>query len=85
MTTSTESTWTESGEGLTRLFEFANFVEAFGFVTQVALVAQRQDHHPDIAISWNKVTVTTMSHDAGNSITDRDHKLAASIDKLLLH
>jgi len=90
MTTSPESTppgstWTESDNGLTRLFEFTNFVEAFGFVTQVALVAQRQDHHPDITISWNKVTITTMSHDAGNSITERDHKLTASIDKLLVH
>ena len=85
MTTSPESSWTESENGLTRLFEFANFVEAFAFVTQVALIAQRQDHHPDIAISWNKVTVTTMSHDAGNSITDRDHKLTAAIDKLLVH
>jgi 4a-hydroxytetrahydrobiopterin dehydratase len=79
----TTSSWTESDGALTRVFEFANFVEAFGFVTQVALLAQRQDHHPDIAISWNKVTVTSMSHDAGNSITDRDHRLAESIDKLL--
>jgi 4a-hydroxytetrahydrobiopterin dehydratase len=77
------SAWTESDGALTRVFEFANFVEAFGFVTQVALLAQRQDHHPDIAISWNKVTVTSMSHDAGNSITDRDHRLAEAIDKLL--
>ena len=82
MTTSPAASWTESESGLTRLFEFANFVEAFGFVTRVALVAQRLDHHPDITISWNKVTITTLSHDAGNTITDRDHKLAAMIEAL---
>ena len=76
------SEWNEDGGTLTRNFEFANFVEAFGFVTQVALVAQRHDHHPDLSISWNKVTVTTTSHDAGNTITDRDRKLTAAIDKL---
>ena len=75
--------WTDVDGTLTRRFEFANFVEAFGFVTQVALVAQRLDHHPDIAISWNKVGITTTSHDTGNTLTDRDHKLTAAIDKLL--
>ena len=74
--------WTEVDGTLTRQFELTNFVDAFGFVTQVALVAQRLDHHPDITISWNKVTITTTSHDAGNSITDRDHKLVAAIEKL---
>jgi 4a-hydroxytetrahydrobiopterin dehydratase len=75
--------WTASDAGLSRHFEFKNFVEAFAFVTQVALLAQRHDHHPDITISWNKVSVTTMSHDAGNSVTERDHRLAVAIDGLL--
>ena len=75
--------WTEANGTITRRFEFANFVEAFAFVTQVALLAQRHDHHPDISISWNKVVVTTTSHDTGNSITDRDHRLADAIDRLL--
>ena len=74
------SEWNEAGGALTRTFELKNFVEAFGFVTQIALIAQRHDHHPDITISWNKVTVTTTSHDAGNTITDRDHKLVTAID-----
>jgi 4a-hydroxytetrahydrobiopterin dehydratase len=75
--------WTESNGALSRTFEFKNFVEAFAFVTQVALIAQRHDHHPDISISWNKVVVTSSSHDAGNAVTDRDHKLAAAIDQLV--
>jgi 4a-hydroxytetrahydrobiopterin dehydratase len=75
--------WTESNGALSRTFEFKNFVEAFAFVTQVALIAQRHDHHPDISISWNKVVVTSSSHDAGNAVTDRDHKLTAAIDQLV--
>ncbi|MCU1392087.1 MAG: 4a-hydroxytetrahydrobiopterin dehydratase [Ilumatobacteraceae bacterium] len=77
------SQWTETDNALTRQFQFADFVTAFAFVTQVALLAQRQDHHPDITISWNKVTVTSMSHDTGSTVTDRDHRLADSIDKLV--
>jgi 4a-hydroxytetrahydrobiopterin dehydratase len=75
--------WIETDGVLTRQFELTNFVDAFGFVTQVALIAQRHDHHPDISISWNKVTISTTSHDAGNAITDRDHRLTEAIDKLL--
>ena len=77
------SDWADANGSLTLLFEFENFVEAFGFVTQVALLAQRKNHHPDIFISWNKVTVTSSSHDAGNTVTDRDRELAAAIDELL--
>ncbi len=74
--------WYEADGFLRREFVFANFVEAFAFVTQVALIAQRQDHHPDISISWNKVTISTITHDAGNTVTDLDHRLAAAIDAL---
>lgn len=80
---STDSTWTQSDGALRRDFEFKNFVEAFGFVTQVALIAQRHDHHPDITISWNKVALVSTSHDAGSTVTERDHKLVAAVDKLL--
>ena len=79
----TAPTWTESDGSLSRVFQFADFVEAFGFVTRVALLAQRQDHHPDITISWNTVTITSTSHDANGTVTDRDRKLTESIDTLL--
>lgn len=75
--------WHEVDGSLVRELEFADFAEAFGFVTRVALVAQAKDHHPDIAISWNKVTFTVTSHDAGRTLTSRDHDLAAAIDDLL--
>ena len=77
------SQWQHDNGELQRVFEFEEFVAAFGFVTRVALLAQRQNHHPDITISWNKVTITSTSHDADHTVTDRDHKLADSIDGLL--
>jgi 4a-hydroxytetrahydrobiopterin dehydratase len=80
---SEQTAWQESNGCLTRNFEFENFVEAFGFVTRVALIAQRHDHHPDIGISWNKVTISSTSHDAGSIVTVRDRRLTAAIDALL--
>ena len=75
--------WVRSAESLTATFVFADFREAFGFVTQVALLAERQNHHPDITISWNRVTVSTSSHDTDNTVTARDVRLAIGIDRLV--
>jgi 4a-hydroxytetrahydrobiopterin dehydratase len=72
--------WIESGGGLHAELTFADFAEAFAFMTRVGLLAQEQGHHPDMAISWNKVTITITTHDAGNTITEKDRKLAAAID-----
>jgi 4a-hydroxytetrahydrobiopterin dehydratase len=72
--------WDERDGALTHVFRFEGFVEAFAFMTKVALIAQRLDHHPDMTISWNEVTVRTTSHDAGHTVTDRDRRLAAAID-----
>lgn len=76
-------TWTETDDHLERRFEFGNFREAFSFMTQVALLAEKADHHPDWSNSYNKVTIRLTSHDAGG-VTDRDRKLAAQIDELRL-
>ena len=73
-------TWDERDGALTKVFVFDGFVEAFGFMTRVALISQRLDHHPQMTISWNEVTVRTTSHDAGNIVTDRDRRLTAAID-----
>ena len=78
--TATDHSWSEADGALTRTFHFEGFVEAFAFMTRVALVAQRLDHHPDMSISWNEVVVRSTSHDAANTVTDRDHRLAAAID-----
>jgi 4a-hydroxytetrahydrobiopterin dehydratase len=75
--------WSEQNNRLTRKFEFKDFTEAFGFMTKVALVAEKMNHHPTWTNTWNVVSIELTSHDAGNIITERDRKLAAAIDKLV--
>jgi 4a-hydroxytetrahydrobiopterin dehydratase len=75
--------WIEVDGCLRREFRFRNFSEAFAFLTRVAMLAERQDHHPTITNTWNRVTLELTSHDAGNTVTERDRKLATSIDALL--
>jgi 4a-hydroxytetrahydrobiopterin dehydratase len=67
---------------LHRELTFANFSEAFAFMTRVALLAEKRDHHPDWSNSWNKVTIDLVSHDQGG-LTDRDTGLAEAINKLV--
>jgi 4a-hydroxytetrahydrobiopterin dehydratase len=75
--------WKEENNRLKRTFTFKNFSEAFAFMTQVALLAEKMDHHPDWSNVWNKVEITLTTHDAGNTVTEKDRKLAASIDQLI--
>ena len=76
------SNWKETRSGLTRSYTFKTFPETFGFATQIALVAQRLNHHPKLIIDYNKLTVESISHDVGNKITERDYKLADAIDEI---
>jgi 4a-hydroxytetrahydrobiopterin dehydratase len=80
MTSSSPSTWTEADGRLQRELRFADFAEAFAFMSRVALLAQERQHHPDMSISWNRVTLTLTTHDAGSTVTDNDRELAAAID-----
>lgn len=73
--------WTIDGELLRRTFVLRDFVEAMGFVAQVALLAEKANHHPDIDIRWNRVTLALTTHDAGG-LTDKDANLARRIDGL---
>ncbi len=73
--------WTDDGSALTKTFVREGFDGAIAFVNAIAVVANRLDHHPDIAVSWNRVTVRTWSHDV-NAITERDAALARAIDAL---
>jgi 4a-hydroxytetrahydrobiopterin dehydratase len=66
---------------LHRQLEFADFSEAFAFMTRVALAAEKADHHPDWSNSWNTVTIDLVSHDAGG-LTSRDTALAETINAL---
>ena len=74
--------WSIAGGKLHRELEFQNFVEAFGFMSMVALVAEKADHHPDWSNSWNKVVIDLVSHDKGE-ITDRDREMAEKINNAL--
>lgn len=74
--------WTEQNNSLYRKFEFKNFSEAFAFMTRVAMIAEKMDHHPLWTNVWNSVEIWLSTHDAGNIITEKDRKLAAAIDEL---
>lgn len=74
--------WKEEDNKLTKIFEFKDFVEAFAFMTRVAFLAEKHNHHPDWTNSYNKVVISLTSHDKGNIVTQKDRDLAGEIDKL---
>jgi 4a-hydroxytetrahydrobiopterin dehydratase len=73
--------WSVVGGNLHRVFEFRDFGHAFGFMTRVALAAEKMAHHPDWSNSWNKVTVDLCTHSAGG-LTRNDFDLAENIQKI---
>lgn len=74
--------WQEINNTLHKKFEFKNFSEAFAFMTRVALAAEKMDHHPKWMNEYNKIEIWLSSHDAGNKVTEKDHKLSKIIDTL---
>jgi 4a-hydroxytetrahydrobiopterin dehydratase len=74
--------WLEENNRLKKVFKFRDFKEAFGFMTKVALVAEKMDHHPTWTNTWNTVSMELSTHDAGDIVTEKDRKLANEIDKL---
>jgi len=76
--------WQETDNKLYKAFEFKNFSEAFSFMTRVALLAEKSNHHPSWKNEWNKVEIWLSTHDAGDIVTDKDRLLALGIDKLLI-
>lgn len=75
--------WTEENNRLKKTFKFADFQEAFAFMTRVAFLAEKQNHHPNWSNVYNTVEIELCTHDAGNIVTEKDHKLARAIDKIL--
>ena len=75
--------WIEEDNRLKKTFEFKNFVEAFGFMSQVAIIAEKMDHHPNWSNVYNTVSFELNTHDAGDIVTEKDRKLAEEIDKLV--
>lgn len=73
--------WTQSGDSIQRTYLLKDFAEAMKFVNAVAAEAERVQHHPEILVRWNKVTLTLSTHDAGG-ITEKDMSFATASDKL---
>ena len=72
----------DEGKKLTRKFEFKGFLKTMSFVNAVAWEANRQMHHPDMEVTFNTCTINITTHDEGNTLTDKDYKLAQAIDRL---
>lgn len=72
----------EARDAITRSFTFADFSQAFGFMTRVALLAEKADHHPEWSNVWNRVDILLTTHDAGG-LTQRDIALAQAIEAMV--
>jgi 4a-hydroxytetrahydrobiopterin dehydratase len=75
--------WETKDDQLIKRFEFKNFVQAWAFMSKVALLAEKADHHPEWTNVYNKVEIKLCTHSAGNKVTDKDRDLAAEIDKIV--
>lgn len=75
--------WKEENNRLKKSFTFGDFQEAFAFMTRVAFLAESQRHHPNWSNVYNRVEIELTTHDAGNTVTEKDHKLAKAIDEIL--
>lgn len=74
--------WKEENNQLNAEFVFDDFSQAWSFMTEVALLAERKNHHPNWSNVWNRVSITLCTHDAGDVVTDKDRKLAEGITKI---
>jgi len=74
--------WKEKNNTLQATFEFKNFTEAFAFMTEVAFASEKQNHHPNWSNVYNKVSFELTTHDEGNTVTEKDRKLAKAIDQI---
>ena len=72
----------DARDAITRAIVFTDFAEAFGFMTQVALIAEKAEHHPEWKNIWNRVEILLTTHDAGG-LSERDIELAEAIDAIL--
>ncbi len=77
-----QNNWQEANNQLKGTFTFKDFIEAFSFMTEVAFLAEKMNHHPEWKNVYNKVEITLRTHDVGNTVTSNDRQLAAAIDKV---
>lgn len=74
--------WKHEQDSLVKTFSFSDFREAFSFMVRVAFIAEELNHHPRFDNTYNKVTITLNTHDAGNTVTEKDINLATRIQEL---
>ena len=74
--------WQEKNNTLYKKFTFSNFIDAFSFMTKVAIIAEKMNHHPNWSNVYNTVEISLSTHDAGDIITEKDYELAKAIDGL---
>jgi len=74
--------WQQQNNKLYKKFMFKNFSEAFAFMTRVAFLAEKMDHHPEWKNTYNTLEIWLSTHSAGDIVTEKDQKLAAAIDAL---
>ena len=75
--------WTGGDDFITKIYKFDDFAEAFGFMTRIAIIADKMDHHPEWFNVYNRVEIELTTHDAGNTVTDKDVRLANAINDLM--
>jgi 4a-hydroxytetrahydrobiopterin dehydratase len=75
--------WQEIDNKLYQKFSFKDFVEAFGFMTKVAIISEKINHHATITNTYNTVELWLTTHDKGNTITEKDRSLAEKIDGII--
>lgn len=74
--------WKEEDNMLKAIFQFKDFSQAFAFMTEVAMLAEKQNHHPTWSNVWNRVDIHLTTHDAGDTVTEKDRKLAVAIERV---
>lgn len=74
--------WERDGDKIKKLYKFDSYLAGLAFASAVGVIAEGLDHHPDILVSWRKVTVTYNTHSAGSKITQNDLEAAAAIEAL---
>ena len=74
--------WQEANDQLKRSFTFKHFIDAFAFMTKVAFIAEKMNHHPNWSNKYNHVEIVLTTHDANNTITEKDWALAKKIDEI---
>jgi len=74
--------WTEQNNKLVAEFVFEDFSQTWAFMTEVAMLAERKNHHPEWSNVWNRVNISLSTHDAGGVVTEKDKKLADGISKI---